>query len=225
MSDTVIPVVKEHYGRLKNYINGEWVDADTDKYWTEVNPASQAPIAEVPLGGKSDMDRAIEAAQAAFQEWRETPPQSRAQYLYKLKTLEIDATAKAEAFENEKNQLLADRDKLHGIFKNEVRADLQVIRDLPAFEKIKEKLKLPPEKEDKSFDFDAWESEDALLTKSKLSEYKELGLFGDVFSPTKVQTPIIPKSGEPIDLVELARTDPKAAREELDRRRTSTRLF
>ena len=88
MSDeNVLPVVKEHYGRLKNFIDGEWVESETDEWYTAVNPATQEPIAEVPISTKEEMDHAIEVANEAFMEWRETPPQSRAQYLFKLKTL------------------------------------------------------------------------------------------------------------------------------------------
>ncbi len=83
----VLPVVKEHYGRLKNFIDGEWVESETDDWYTAVNPATQEPIAEIPISTKEEMDYAIEKAQEAYMEWRETPPQSRAQYLYKLKTI------------------------------------------------------------------------------------------------------------------------------------------
>jgi len=85
--ENVLPVVKEHYGRLKNFIDGEWVESETDEWYTAVNPATQEPIAEVPISTKEEMDYAIENAREAYMEWRETPPQSRAQYLYKLKTI------------------------------------------------------------------------------------------------------------------------------------------
>ncbi len=87
MSGTILPVLKKHYGRLKNFIDGEWVESETDEWYTALNPATQEPIAEVPISTKEEMDYAIECAQEAYMEWRETPPQSRAQYMYDLKSL------------------------------------------------------------------------------------------------------------------------------------------
>jgi malonate-semialdehyde dehydrogenase (acetylating)/methylmalonate-semialdehyde dehydrogenase len=52
-----------------------------------VNPATAEALADVPLSNAADVDRAVQAAQAAFWGWRETPPQQRAQHLYKLKAL------------------------------------------------------------------------------------------------------------------------------------------
>jgi len=41
----------------------------------------------VPLGGEGDVSAAVEAASAAFPEWRRTPLEERIQYLFKLKQL------------------------------------------------------------------------------------------------------------------------------------------
>ena len=37
--------------RLKNFINGEWVDGDAAQVYPVTNPATGEPLAEVPLGG------------------------------------------------------------------------------------------------------------------------------------------------------------------------------
>src|SRR6187402_634899 len=50
----------------KMFINGERVDALDGQTFEVVNPANGQVIANVPLGGKADVDRAVEAAQAAF---------------------------------------------------------------------------------------------------------------------------------------------------------------
>ena len=44
-------------------------------------------LGEAPLGGRSDVDRAVAAARAAFESWRRVPPVERARYLFKFKGL------------------------------------------------------------------------------------------------------------------------------------------
>ena len=73
--------------RLRNYIDGEWRDAAAADVREVVNPATGETLAEVPLGGKADVDAAMRAAEAAFPGWREVPPVQRAGYLFKLKYL------------------------------------------------------------------------------------------------------------------------------------------
>ncbi|MBC7813019.1 MAG: CoA-acylating methylmalonate-semialdehyde dehydrogenase [Burkholderiales bacterium] len=73
--------------KLKNYIGGEWVDSSATEYTPVVNPATCEVMAEVPESTYADVDKAVKAAQVAFEEWRQTPILSRAQYMYRLKTL------------------------------------------------------------------------------------------------------------------------------------------
>jgi malonate-semialdehyde dehydrogenase (acetylating)/methylmalonate-semialdehyde dehydrogenase len=70
---------------IKNYINGEWVDSNTTNFGDVWNPALGEKIATVPYGTAEDVDHAVQAAKAAFPEWRETPPLTRARYLFRLK--------------------------------------------------------------------------------------------------------------------------------------------
>ena len=70
---------------MKNFINGEWVDSDTTIFGDVCNPAKGEKIATVPFGTAQDVDRAVQAAKAAYTEWRETPPLTRARYLFRLK--------------------------------------------------------------------------------------------------------------------------------------------
>ncbi|MDQ5822413.1 MAG: gamma-aminobutyraldehyde dehydrogenase [Actinomycetota bacterium] len=52
-----------------------------------INPATGETIAEVPRGTQADVDRAVEAAKKAFEEWRDTTPGERAEMLLKLADL------------------------------------------------------------------------------------------------------------------------------------------
>jgi malonate-semialdehyde dehydrogenase (acetylating)/methylmalonate-semialdehyde dehydrogenase len=72
---------------MKNYINAEWVDSNTNEFGDVWNPAIGEKIARVPYSTAEDIDRAVQAAKAAFWEWRTTPPLTRARYLFRLKDL------------------------------------------------------------------------------------------------------------------------------------------
>ncbi len=74
------------YGVLKNYIDGEWVES-SGKLLDVHNPATGEVIAQVPLSTAEEVDQAVAAAKAAFEEWRETPPLVRARYMFRLKGL------------------------------------------------------------------------------------------------------------------------------------------
>ncbi len=70
---------------MKNYIDGEWVESDAADMGDVWNPAKGEKIAAVPYGTARDVDKAVQAAKEAYIDWRETPPLSRARYLFTLK--------------------------------------------------------------------------------------------------------------------------------------------
>jgi malonate-semialdehyde dehydrogenase (acetylating)/methylmalonate-semialdehyde dehydrogenase len=80
-------VVHTGVERLKNFVGGEWIDADAPTVGEVRNPATGEVIAEVPLGGAADVDRAARAARGAYDSWRRVPPVERARYLFQLKFL------------------------------------------------------------------------------------------------------------------------------------------
>lgn len=117
------------------------------------------------------------------------------------------------------NKQLQDSQKqLYGIFKNELINDINTIAEHPNFEKVKDILKLPEIKDEK-YDFDSWTDEDVIFNKSKLTEYKKVGLFGDTVTMPNPNRPITEKIDLNVDIVELARRDPEAAKKELAKRR------
>jgi malonate-semialdehyde dehydrogenase (acetylating) / methylmalonate-semialdehyde dehydrogenase len=73
--------------KLQNYIGGEWVDSEASEYVPVHNPATCEVLAECPESTRGDVDRAVTAAQAAFEEWRSTPVMTRAQYMHHFKVL------------------------------------------------------------------------------------------------------------------------------------------
>ncbi len=70
---------------MQNYVNGEWINSDTEVFGDVFRPATGEKIAQVPYGTASDVDKAVIAAKEAFVEWRETPPMTRARYLFRIK--------------------------------------------------------------------------------------------------------------------------------------------
>lgn len=69
---------------IRNYINGQWVDSKSTQILDVVNPATTELIGRVPLSTPDEVGTAIRAAKDAFWEWRETPPVTRARYLFRL---------------------------------------------------------------------------------------------------------------------------------------------
>ncbi|MDA9724029.1 aldehyde dehydrogenase [Candidatus Pelagibacter sp.] len=68
--------------KYKMFINGEWVSSDTKKTFETLNPENNKPWAEVPEASASDVDRAVKAAQNAFEgEWPKLLPKERAKFL------------------------------------------------------------------------------------------------------------------------------------------------
>ncbi len=74
-------------GQLLNYIGGKWQRSRVSEFLDVRNPATGESMVRVPLSPAEEVDEAVQAAQAAFADWRRTPPVQRIQYLFKLKRL------------------------------------------------------------------------------------------------------------------------------------------
>lgn len=71
---------------VKNFIDGEWVESKGE-IRDVMNPAKYEVIAKVPISTKDEIDAAVEAAKAAFPDWRRTTPLARVRCLFRLKEL------------------------------------------------------------------------------------------------------------------------------------------
>ncbi|CAN0423407.1 unnamed protein product, partial [Phaeothamnion confervicola] len=94
-------------GVQKLLINGEWVEAASGKTFETFNPATGEVLAEVAEADKEDVDRAVKAARAAFENpsWRDMTPSKRGQLLWKLADLleaRTDEFARLECLDNGK---------------------------------------------------------------------------------------------------------------------------
>lgn len=68
----------------RNHIGGEWVDADDGATFETVSPIDLKPLATVAHGKASDIDKAANAAKAAFPEWAAMPGAQRRVLLHKI---------------------------------------------------------------------------------------------------------------------------------------------
>jgi malonate-semialdehyde dehydrogenase (acetylating)/methylmalonate-semialdehyde dehydrogenase len=74
-------------GQLLNYLGGMWKRSHASEFLDVRNPATAETLVRVPLSSRGEVDEAVQAAQAAFANWRRTPPLERVQYLFKFKRL------------------------------------------------------------------------------------------------------------------------------------------
>ena len=68
----------------KFYINGEWVDPIEPKSLEVINPANEQVCGHISLGSKADVDRAVAAAQAAFETFGFSPREERIALLERI---------------------------------------------------------------------------------------------------------------------------------------------
>ena len=72
---------------VKQLINGQFVDSNTDEWIDITDPATQEVIAKVPQTTDDEINQAVAAAKAAFQTWRKTPITTRARIFLKYQAL------------------------------------------------------------------------------------------------------------------------------------------
>lgn len=68
----------------QQYINGEWVDSDSNETIEVINPATEEVIGKVAKGNANDVDKAVEAANNVYLEFRHSSVKERKELLDKI---------------------------------------------------------------------------------------------------------------------------------------------
>lgn len=74
----------------KFYIDGQWVEPESDERFPVLNPATEAKLGEIVLGNLADVDRAVAAARAAFDHYSRTVKDERIALLERLLVLSAE---------------------------------------------------------------------------------------------------------------------------------------
>jgi 1-pyrroline dehydrogenase len=84
----------------QNFVGGQWVEAAEGRTDTVIDPATGEVLAEVASSTAADVDRAVEAAAAAFPVWAALSPAARATMLTRLADVVEAATDDLVAIES-----------------------------------------------------------------------------------------------------------------------------
>jgi len=75
------------YQPIKNYVNGQFVEASTDRKMDVISPVDGKHLSTVPMSTYADLDSAVQAAKAAFPKWSRTPIKERVQIFFRYRSL------------------------------------------------------------------------------------------------------------------------------------------
>jgi aminomuconate-semialdehyde/2-hydroxymuconate-6-semialdehyde dehydrogenase len=102
--------VHKELAKIKNFIDGKFVEPTTGKYFDNIEPATGKAYSQVADSGKEDVDLAVAAAEQAFPGWSKTPAQKRSQVLLCIADLierDLEKFARAESIDTGKPLALA----------------------------------------------------------------------------------------------------------------------
>ncbi|NBD25286.1 CoA-acylating methylmalonate-semialdehyde dehydrogenase [Paenibacillus glycinis] len=91
---------------VSNFIGGRFVPSQSERTEDVPNPATGETLVKVPLSTRGDLEAAVQAAQAAYPAWSQTPVPRRARILFKYQQLLVEhweELAKLVTLENGKS--------------------------------------------------------------------------------------------------------------------------
>jgi phenylacetaldehyde dehydrogenase len=100
-------------GSHRLLIGGDWVEASSGETFETINPATEEVLARVASGSAQDIDRAVRAARAAFEDgspWRRMTPSERGRLIHRIGDLILehaDELAMLESLDNGKSYVIA----------------------------------------------------------------------------------------------------------------------
>jgi acyl-CoA reductase-like NAD-dependent aldehyde dehydrogenase len=94
---------------FQNSIGGDWVDAESGETFESVSPATGEVLGAFPRSDAADVERAVAAAKAAFEEWRLVPAPKRGEILFRFaQILEREKPALTELMTREMGKVKAE---------------------------------------------------------------------------------------------------------------------
>ena len=75
---------------FQNFVGGEWVDAASGDTFDSTSPADGELIGTFPKSGPQDVERAVAAAKAAYEDWRLVPAPKRGEILFRFAQLLVE---------------------------------------------------------------------------------------------------------------------------------------
>ena len=72
--------------KLQFYVNGEWVESESNERIEVINPANEELIGHVAAGTRGDIDQAVSAASEAFKTYQLTSKEDRIEILNNIIT-------------------------------------------------------------------------------------------------------------------------------------------
>ena len=66
----------------RHYVDGEWTEGSSEETFTSENPATGDTLGEFYRGTPADVERAVSAAEDAYEEWRRLSYVDRAEVLW-----------------------------------------------------------------------------------------------------------------------------------------------
>ena len=75
------------YPEVQNFIGGKFVDSASTRSLDVISPIDGNILSKVPMSGKSELDKAVIAAKAAFPAWSKLPIKERVQVFFRYKYL------------------------------------------------------------------------------------------------------------------------------------------
>ena len=81
---------KQEFTRIKNFIDGEWVEETGVDYVPLYNPSTGEAIGEVPLSSDQTSLAAVDSAHAAYGTWRKLSLSKRVGFLFDMRQAMVD---------------------------------------------------------------------------------------------------------------------------------------
>ena len=74
--------IKERYPL---FIKGKFLEPQSGKYFSTINPATEKKLSEVAVANQADVDFAVKSARNAYKNvWSKMPPKERSKYIYRI---------------------------------------------------------------------------------------------------------------------------------------------